>query len=494
MKKTLYFDEYCGYAVSAVTENGKLIEFNFEKEDILSVKGNIYKGKIVNVLAGMQAAFVDCGLDRNCYLSADDALPSAEKYDGAGGNITMPELKEGDEVLVQAVKPPIGKKGAKVTLFPSFVGKNVIYLPKTPFIGVSRKIEDDELRKNLAYSVRNLIDDGEGIVLRTAAPYTRRDTLETELNSLKQIYSTVLKNYETAETGSKLYSEWGLVTRVLRDTLSCDIEEIIVGTQKLKNIIETFYTMFPPARRRPVTVNASGKDLLDTYGVAKQVSAMLEPRAELENGAYLVIDECEALTSIDVNTGAFTGGDNLEQTVYCTNLLAAREIARQVKLKNIGGIIIVDFIDMNNDAHNRTVVEELKKALQCYNLKCAVGQMSQFGLVEFTVKREGASVMPHMRKVCDRCKNGFVKSPKFAMLETRATLLNLYAEGLRRVRLDIGAKTLPLFISWKEYADDLKARMPDMEIFLRPHRSYPDEQIHILRDGFGLDPNTVKLY
>lgn len=493
MKKTLYFDEYCGYAVSAVTENGKLTEFNFEKDDSHSIKGNIYKGKIVNVLEGLQAAFVDCGLERNCYLSMDDALPSEEKYDGSRGEITMPELKEGDSVLVQVVKPPIGKKGAKVTLFPSFVGKNLIYMPNTPFVGVSRKIADDELRKNLAYTVRKLIGDDEGIVLRTASPYTRRDTLEGELASLKSVYGKVLKNFKNAETGALLYSDMGLLNRVLRDILSYDIEEIIVGSERLKTVIEEFYTLFPPAKKRPVTVHLSGRDMLDEYGVGEQIGKMTEPRAELENGAYLVIDRCEALTVIDVNTGAFTGDSNLEETVYYTNALAAREIARQVKLRNIGGIVVVDFIDMASEAHNRTVVEELENALKNSGSKCSVGKMSRFGLVEFTRKREGSNALSLMCKPCNRCRNGVVKSPKFTLLETRAKLLKLYSEGHRRILLDISADLLTAFNEWGSLVEDLKTRMPDSEIFLSPHRSYSDEQVHIRCGQFEINNNVVKL-
>ncbi|MDE7440030.1 MAG: Rne/Rng family ribonuclease [Clostridia bacterium] len=494
MKKTLYFDEYCGYAVSAVTENGKLTEFNFEKDGNRSIKGNIYKGKIVNVLNGMQAAFVDCGLERNCYLSADDAIPYAEKYDGSHGEITFPELKEGDDVIVQVVKPPVGKKGAKVTLFPSFVGKTIIYLPNTPFVGVSRKIADDELRKSLAYSVSRLIRGDEGIVLRTASPYTRRDLLESELTSLKTIYQNVLQSFESAETGAVLYSEMGLLKRVLRDILSYDIEEIVVGNEKLKKVIEGFYTLFPPARRRPITVHNSGKDMLDEYGIGAQIAKMIEPRAELENGAYLVIDKCEALTAIDVNTGAFTGGDNLEQTVYYTNVLAAREIARQVKLRNIGGIVVVDFIDMASEAHNKTVVEELENALKNNGSKCSVSQMSQFGLVEFTRKREGSGALSLMCKPCSRCRNGFIKSPKFTMLETRAKLLHLYAEGHRRILLDVAADMSEQLSSWTAFSDDLKTRMPDLQIYLTPHRSYPDDQVRIRCGQFEIKENTVKLY
>ncbi len=492
--KTLYFDEYCGYSISAVTENGRLTDFNFEKDGNNCIKGNIYKGKVVTVLQGMQSAFVDCGLERNCYLSMDGAVPDAEKYDGNGSEIVMPEIKEGDSVLVQAVKPPIGKKGAKVTLFPSIVGKNLIYLPNTPFVGVSRKIADDELRKNLVFSVRKLLGSDEGAVLRTASPYTRRDLMESELESLKTVYRNVLKSFETAETGAVLYSEMGLLKRVLRDILSCDIEQIIVGSEKLKAVIDGFYSLFPPARRRPVKVHNSGRDMLDEYGIGGQIAKMIEPRAELENGAYLVIDRCEALTVIDVNTGAFTGKDSLEQTVYYTNVLAAREIARQVKLRNIGGIVVVDFIDMADEAHNRTVVEELKNALKNSGSKCSVEKMSEFGLVEFTRKRESTGTTSAMCRPCNRCANGLVKSPKFTLLETRAKLLHLYADGHRRVLIDMSADLCVEAAGWVAFSEDLKTRTPDMKIFLSPHCSYSDGQVRIRYGKFEITENTVKLY
>ena len=494
MKKTLYFDEFCGLSISAVSENGKLTEFDFEKDDSTSLKGNIYKGRVVNILPGMQAAFVDCGLERNCYLSADDAMPSDEKYDGNATELELPELKEGDFVLVQVVKPPIGKKGAKVTLFPSFVGKNIIYLPKTPFIGVSRKITDDELRRNLAHSVENLIDRDVGIVLRTASPYTRRDVLESELNSLKEIYKGVLSAFSSAPVGALLYSEMGLLKRVLRDILSYDIEEIFVGSLKLKQAIESFYTLFPPARQRPVTVHTSARDMLEELGIGEQIDKMLERCVELENGAHLVIDRCEAMTVIDVNTGGFTGDDSLEQTVYYTNVLAAREIARQVKLRNIGGIVVVDFIDMASEAHNRTVVEELENSLKNYGSKCSVGSMSKFGLVEFTRKREGSSALSYMFKPCDKCRTGLIKSPTFAILQARARLMALYADGKRSALLDVSTNTLNLITDWEELKDDLRARMPDMEIYLSPHRSYSDEQIKVHGGNFELKENSVKLY
>ena len=489
MKKTLYFDEVCGYTVSAVTENGLLSEFGFEKKNSQSIKGNIYKGRIVNVLQGMQAAFDDCGLERTCYLSADDALP-----DGEDADTDFPDLREGDEVMVQVVKPPVGKKGAKVTLFPSFVGKNVIYLPKTPFIGVSRKITDEELRNNLAYCAKSLIGENEGVVLRAASPYVKRDMIVTELNSLKEIYNSVVLSYNNAGIGSLLYSEVGLLRRVLRDILSLDIEEIHVGNGRLEKLIENFYTLFPPAKRRPVILHGSEKDMFFQLGLSEKIIALTDRRVELGNGAFLVIDKCEAMTVIDVNTGRYTGDDSLEQTVYHTNLLAAGEIARQVKLRDIGGIIVVDFIDMSSASHNRTVVEELEKALKKDGSHCNVGQMSEFGLVEFTRKRENSSVIQLMSKPCRQCKKGYGASPKLTLFVMRAKLSELYCDGIKQILIDLSADCFNELFSFEELINDLKSKFPDAEIYALAHRSYSDEALHFrYGNEFTVPDKAVKI-
>lgn len=489
-KKTLYFDELCGYTVSAATENGTLSEFGFEKDSNHSIKGNIYKGKIVNILQGMQAAFVDCGLERTCYLSADDAIPNAEEFN----DIEFPDLHEGDDVLVQVIKPPIGNKGAKVTLFPSLVGNSVIYLPRTPFIGVSRKIADGELRKNLVFSVRNFIGENEGVVLRAASPYTKRGQIEAEINSLKEVYAKICASFKNAETGAVLYSEVGLLRRVLRDVLCKDVDEIHVGTKRFEKLIENFYTLFPPEKRRPVFLHDTGRDMFDELNLSEQVSQLTDSKVSLENGAFLVIDKCEAMTVIDVNTGSFTGDDSLEQTVYYTNVLAAREIARQVKLRNIGGIVVVDFIDMSSSLHNRTVVEELENALKKNGSRCSVGQMSEFGLVEFTRKREGNSLLSLMCKKCDKCRTGFVKSPKFNVFEMRAKLLNFYAEGQRLALLEVGTEAHTVICGWQAFCDDLKTRMPDMQIYLSLRRSFHEEQIKLIFGQFEINDKMTKLY
>lgn len=496
-KKTLYFDSYCGYVVSVIAENGKIIEFNFEKRDKGSIIGNVYKGVVESVLPGMQAAFVNCGLERNCFVSAEDAF-DAEKYDAhERGAICFPELHEGDEILVQVIKAPVGKKGARVTLHPSFVGKALIYMPKTPFMGISRKIADEELRKNLIFSISKLKDDNEGLIVRTAAPYVNRKQLEVELTYLRSLYSKIKKDFETAERGALLYSDDVLPIRVLRDTLSYDIEKIIVGSKRTESLVNNIINMYPPSNRRPVILHDTGRDMLDEYGLSEQIIAISSPYAQLENGAYLVIEKTEALTVIDVNTGKFIGDDSLEQTVYYTNILAAREIARQVRLRNIGGIVVVDFIDMQNPAHRKSLVEELERALKSDKSKCVVSPMSRFGLVEFTRKRVGINPTSLMVQQCRHCKGtGAVKTYSMTMFVMRAKLLNLVADGNKIIRVDMGSELLERLSEREEILTDLKERCGEVRIYAVAHKSYNEDQVYYRcegEDNFNIPENAVRL-
>lgn len=492
-KKTLYFDAYCGYTISAVSENGRVSEFLFEKNDETSITGNIYKGRIENVLPGMNAAFVNCGLERNCYLSADDS-PDEGKYEGEScGARALPELHEGDEVMVQVEKPPVGKKGAKVTLSPTFVGKSIIYMPRTPFLGVSRKITDSELRKNLLFTAKKIKNKGEGLVLRTAAPYARRDYVEFELNYLKKIYSEVEAAFKTAKTGDLLFSDWKLPQRVLRDTLLYDVEKIYAGTPELKNMFRELLALIPTAADIPVILHDTGKDMFDELGISEQILSVTSPKVPLENGGNLIIEKCEALTVIDVNTGKFTGDDNLEQTVYFTNLSAAREIARQVRLRNIGGIVVVDFIDMSNHSHKKALFEELERALLSDGAKCAVAPVSKFGLAEFTRKRTGSSPLSYMLQPCKHCKSGNVKSFKCSSFMLRAKILKAYCDGARKFKLDISSDLSNEILSFKELLNDLHARAPEAEIYVVPHKSYNEEQFTVTCDFLSLPDKAIKL-
>lgn len=494
-KKTIFFDEYCGYATAAVVENGRITEFSFEKKDNISIIGNIYKGRIEKVLPGMNAAFVSCGLEKNCYLCVDDAYPDIGKYDcESGGAPTVPELREGDEIAVQIVKPPVGSKGAKVTPCFSFVGKNLIYMPDTPFIGVSRKITDEELRKNLIYSASRMKTQDEGIVLRTSSPYARRSQLEHELTYLRNLHAGVKKAAREAVIGQLIYTELELPMRVMRDTLSYETEKIIVGTPKLEKIMRDLVGLYPPANRCQVIRHSKGTDLMEDYGLSRQVEELTSPRVGLKNGAYLIIERTEALTVIDVNTGGFTGDDSLEQTVYQTNIAAAREIARQVRLRNIGGIVVVDFIDMSLPAHRASLVEELERALKKDSAKCSVSPMSRLGLVEFTRKRTGASALTQMTKPCRHCRGGRTLSSRYILLGARAKILAVYAEGNRRIRIDMNNELAVRLDEWKALKENLMECCADAEIYLVPHRSYGEEQIHIrCGEAAEIPENSIKI-
>ena len=483
-RKTLYFDSWCGYVVSAAVENGKLTEFGYERLDRGTVIGNIYKGRVESILTGMQAAFVNCGLARNCYLSTEGELPDADKYDSGKTENgctapAFPPLKVGDEVMVQVVKAPVGKKGAKVTLRPSFVGNCLIYMPEIPFVGVSRKIADEELRRNLAFSAERLKKPEEGLILRTAAPYAKRDQLQIEYSYLKNTYAGVKRAFEEANVGDLLHTDSSLPVRVLRDTLANEVDGIVVGTKELKAQIDGIMSLFPPHTRRPVTLHDTGRDMMEELGVTRQISELASPRVDLDNGAYLVIEKTEALTVIDVNTGKFTGDDSLEQTVYYTNILAAREIARQVKLRNIGGIVVVDFIDMLNETHKNALVEELERALAADKAKCAVSPMSQFGLVEFTRKRIGINPLSHMIKPCRYCREaGHTLKEEFIIFGLRAKLMRLVTEGATAIRVDMNAEVLAKLAEFTDMLADLRNRCKTAKFYAVPHKTYHEEQLN----------------
>lgn len=493
-KKTIYFDSFCGYTVAVIAENGKVTEFNFERQAKGCAVGNIYKGRVECVLNGMQAAFINCGLERNCYLSAEDFTPDSESYEGGNAEYSFPDLKEGDEIIVQVAKLPVGKKGAKVTTRLSFVGNYLIYLPDSPFIGVSRKIDDDELKQTLVNTAKHVKEDGEGLVVRTAASYARYDGIKQEYSYLKNLAGKLKENSACAAVGELLYSDDSLTVRVLRDVLSRDVDKIIVGNASLKDGIEKLMGLYPADTRRPVVLHDNGRDMFDDTGIAKQILAIASPRVDLENGGYLIIEKTEALTVIDVNTGKFTGDYNLEQTVYRTNLLAAREIARQVRLRNIGGIVVVDFIDMNIVEHNRALVEEFERLLRGDKAKCVVSPMSQFGLVEFTRKRIGARPLASMIKPCKYCcEAGYTMTAEYVLMGLRARLLNELADGAKAIRIDMNNEVLNTLLKWNELLADLKERANGVKIYAVPHRTYHEEQLNIRVNDFDIPSDAVKI-
>ena len=498
MGRKIYFDDQFGLQSYALVDEGELCDCSLEHAADGAVIGNVYKGRVTDVLNGMQAAFVDCGLERHCYISVDDMRADGKRVDG--GEIDIPStlnLHEGDEILVQVIKAGQGKKGAKVTTNLSFVGKYIVFYPTTPFIGVSAKISDAELRKNLMYSARKVVAEGEGIIVRTAAPYALLSVKVNEIEYYRKIYKNILERFDSAAVGELLYSDSPLHIRILRDLMLNAGDEIHVGSKALYESVKEIISSYSGGEYIQVILHDDHTDMMYTEGIGEQFMKSMQPKIELKNGAYLVIDRTEALTVIDVNTGKFTGDDSLEQTVYYTNVLATREIARQVKLRNLGGLFVVDFIDMNEENHRKAIVVELEKALHDKG-RCKVLPMSKFGLVEFTRKRTGSPTDDITLKPCKTCGgSGVIRSHEGLLCEFRARLLEMLARGASIVFADLNFDLANTLLSHDAIKKNIAELYPQARVYIISHRTYREDNMYfreIVSPVFSIPDGAVLLY
>ena len=501
MKKEWFFDRYCGQQFVALLEDGVLAEFAAEKESGGEIVGNIYKGRVANVLGDMQAAFVSCGLERNCYLSTEESYTDYTKYDGTmGGTNAKPlDLKPGDEILVQVVQPPRGSKGAKVTTHLSFVGKNLIYLPRTDFIGISRKITEEELRKNLLFTAERMrTRPDEGFVVRTQAPYATRRQLRREAEYLKNLWRVTAEAAERAPVGSVLHKECDLPVRIMRDSMGDDVTAMHVGDRELYERLLGLVRLRGDFSERKVTLYAGKRAMFREYGISPLVYEAAQPRVQLKSGGSLVIDHTEAMTVVDVNSGKFVGDKNMEQTALEVNLEAAREIARQVRLRNIGGIVAVDFIDMDEESHREKVTAELSDRLSADKAKCRVLPMSEFCVSQFTRKRVGSDVLSYLLKPCEHCGGrGYVHADVFVVAHIRADLLDLFADGYTAAVVELGEGIMRRILDEGLLRREAAGRWKDKQVYLIPHRTYADGQYSVRGDNSGvlhLPDNAQILY
>lgn len=502
MKKEWFFDRYCGQQFAALLEDGKLAEFAAEKENVGEIVGNIYKGRVVNVLAGMNAAFVSCGLDRNCYLSMEESYTDYSKYDGtmAEMNRRLPDLKVGDEVLVQVTKPPRGNKGAKVTTHLSFVGKSLIYLPNTDFLGISRKITDEMTRENLLKSVDKLRDEkkGDGFIIRTQAPLTPWRKLKKESEYLQKLWLDMLAQGKTAPVGKVLYKDIDLPVRVIRDSMGDDLVAIHVGDQELYERLLKLIRLQKEIPERKLILYKGERSMMREYGISQIIYDAVSPTVSLDNGGYIVIDQTEAMTVVDVNTGSYVGDKSHEDTVFAVNLEAAKEIARQVRLRNIGGIVVVDFIDMLDEMHKEKVTEVLTEYLAADKAKCHVLPMSELCLTQFTRKRVGNDVSTYLVKPCEHCKgNGHVHDDTFVITRIRADLLDCFANGFNAAIVELNEGIMRKILSEGLFTPEVKGRWKNKRVYLVPHRTYKEQYFSVRGDNSGvlnLPDNAKILY
>ncbi|MBQ7165075.1 MAG: Rne/Rng family ribonuclease [Clostridia bacterium] len=488
MAKNIFLDINVGNYMAALADGEKLLEYHIEREDNSNLVGNIYKGKVVAVLGGMQAAFVNLGLKKNAYLCVTEMLP--DKRDLSVGELPdrSIELKENDEILVQIVKDYMGTKGVKCSPHLSFAGVYLVYMPNFDLVGVSRKITDEKAREKLfetAEGIRKKIKGG--FVVRTAAAKASRRDIKKEAEALYEKYLNMLKEAETAEAPALVYEEADLLSRMLRDVYSSEVANIYVGNRDLYD--ELCSRAREDSRglveyRRKAVLFDKGTDMFTHFGLDKEVSKLLRNRVELESGAYLIIDKTEALTVIDVNTGKYTGESNLEETVFNTNMLAAAEIARQVRLRNIGGIVVVDFIDMERQEHRDEVVKALENALKQDRSKCNVLGMSALGLVEFTRKKNRKESTSTLVQECPYCHgDGRIFSNDYVVLRIRAALLDLFAEGYKSAVIDLNVELADYILKKGVLSSDVSKIWKDKRIYIVPHKTYHVENFRARGDN-----------
>lgn len=483
MKKEWFFDRFCGTQLVVYAEDGKIVEVGVGSDRGEDILGNIYKGRVANVVPGMQAAFVSCGMERNCYLPLDEVTPRFTSYDGEGGAHSGLKLKEGDEVLVQVVKLPRGNKGAKVTCDLSLVGKNLIFLPNTDFLGISRKITDPHMRESLLKEADKLRGEGQGFIVRTAAEEATKRHLKVESEYLKRMYRSVLETAKNVPVGSCVYREYDLPVKVMRDSLG-GVNKIYVGDVELYERVVHLARMRSDLGEKKIVLHTGERSMFAHYGLSEQVYTLSYPQVPLENGGYIVIDATEAMTVIDVNTGKYTGELDLESTVFETNLLAAREIARQVRLRNIGGIVAVDFIDMAEEEHRTAVDEALSEALSQDRSKCRALPMSELCVTLFTRKRTNNELQSFLLKPCTHCtRQGYVLSDIYMAMRIRGEILEKFADGYSAVIIELNRDLMLKILSEHYFSRELEGKWRGKRVYMIPHRTFHEEQFTIRGDN-----------
>ncbi|NVB38797.1 Rne/Rng family ribonuclease [Pseudenhygromyxa sp. WMMC2535] len=409
----------------ALIENGILTELFIERERERGIVGNVYKGRVLRVLPGMQAAFVDIGEEKAAFLYAGDiAAPGStvDTVDGDGvprrgsskvGNIAD-LVHPGQEILVQVVKDPISSKGARITSYISLPGRNVVFMPTVSHVGISRRISSERQRRRLRRIVDEMRPKGSGFIVRTVARHASSAQVRAGMDYLIRLWANLKANERLHRAPVLLYRDLDLMLRVVRDHLSPEFARVIVDDRVAYERLKRFVGAFLPEYADRIQLFTGREGVFDSYGIELEIDRALERKVDLKSGGSLVFDQGEALTAIDVNTGKFVGskGKTLEETITQTNLEAADEIAEQLRLRNVGGLIIIDFIDMDRESNRRKVYRRLQEALRRDRAKAHITKISEMGLVEMSRKRTRESLERRLATTCEVCGGkGYHKSP-----------------------------------------------------------------------------------
>ncbi|MEM5786721.1 MAG: Rne/Rng family ribonuclease [Syntrophobacteraceae bacterium] len=437
----------------ALVENGQVAELYVERSSDRGIGGNIYKGRVVRVLPGMQAAFVDINLEKAAFLYVSDihhpmgdleqlllSSCQTEEEDQEQEEPQQPEvengfeevldlrrncnipiedrLQEGQDILVQVAKEPLGSKGARITTHITLPGRHLVFMPTMDHVGISRRIEDEAERKRLREIMCDIKPDRSGFIVRTAAEGAEMEKLQAEADFVVKLWHSIKKRGEHAPVPSLIYQEIDITLRAVRDLFTKEVDRLVIDSEAEYRKILNFSETFMPSLQSAVELYRGDEPVFDAYGIEMEIQRALSKKIWLKSGGYIVIETTEALTAIDVNTGRYVGKRNLEETILKTNLEAVKEIAFQLRLRNIGGIIIIDFIDMEKEANREKVWNALRDATYKDKSKSNILQMSELGLIEMTRKRTKESIGRVLCEPCSYCEGeGFLKSKQTVCYE-----------------------------------------------------------------------------
>jgi ribonuclease G len=480
----------------ALLEGGQVLEFYVERKHDASLVGNIYKGRVLKILPGMQSAFVDIGLEKAAFLYITDIRVDIEEYaplveEGDDAlelvskrgrtDLTIEEvIQEGQEILVQVSKDPIGSKGARLTSYVTLPGRYLVLMPNVEHIGISRRISDEVERIRLKSIVEDMKPKGYGLIIRTASEGSTEEDIKKDLEFLLLLWETIMKKKDKITATSLLYSDLDLVFRSVRDLMSTDVKRLVIDSEeeyeKLKDFVRTNFEKLLDK----IELYEGTELIFEAYGIELDLSRALGRKVWLKSGGYIVIDQTEAMTVIDVNTGKFVGKEELEDTIFKTNLEAVKEIAYQIRLRNLGGIIIVDFIDMERLENRDRVFNAFVEAMKRDRAKNTISHISELGLIQMTRKRVRESLGRTLCEPCPYCEGkGFVKSPRTLCYEIFRKLKKIARSGGERIVVTAHPSVAELLSDEERSGLEMIEHLYNIKVTVRENRNLHQENYEV---------------
>jgi ribonuclease G len=466
----------------AVMQQGVVQELHIERGSQRGLVGNVYVGKVKRVLPGMQSAFIDIGLERSAFLHVADIWEN--RINGDAAKPIEKVLFEGQSVLAQVIKDPIGSKGARLSTQLSFAGRLLVYLPQEAHIGVSQRIENEEERETLRMRLQMLLpaEHGGGYIIRTMAEGSTDEEMRTDVAYLDKLWSKLQQQAKQLGAPALLYKELDISLRVLRDFVGQETSRILVDSRDTHQRMQEFAADFSSAALGKLSHYIGTRPLFDLYGIEDEIELALSKRVNLKSGGYLIIDQTEAMTTIDVNTGGFVGGRNFDDTIFKTNLEAAQVIARQLRLRNLGGIIICDFIDMDSQEHRDGVLAEFCKMLAMDRTRVSVNGFSALGLIEMTRKRTRESLAHVLCEPCPTCQGrGEVKTAQTVCYQILREILREARQfNAREYRILAAQQVIDLFLDEESQSLAQLSDFIGKPVSLQVENLYNQEQYDVI--------------